>query len=136
MIKNTLENTLKKALAQHEISARGFGERDVWASLLTSGAAQARLWLNIGGVLMVVIFLLMIVLVIFYRDSGPSSLAIITGLSGVTLAGTVKVLMQIARTLFEFRTFDTLIHGIPASERAEIARGYLDSIMAKNAKDS
>lgn len=130
MRKNLTETLLEGLKQQDSGSVKGglgAPKGDFWEEILSSGEMQARIWLNVCAGLMAGVFVLMVILIFMFRNGGLPGLAAITTVSGVTLAGAVRQLIHICRTIFEFETFRILIKGLPVKERAKIARDYLRS---------
>ncbi|WIY24529.1 hypothetical protein [Parasedimentitalea psychrophila] len=125
---NSLESILSQELDSVRADAGALGGGGGRRSeIVESGAAQAKLWLNIAAGLMIVIFLLMMALVIIFRGEGVFTLSAITVLSGVTLAGTIQRIIHIARTLQDFQMFEQLTRDLPAAERASLARSLVEA---------
>lgn len=133
MIVEPVDMVLRRALDEGAGGKEmlGGGTADRILDSLASGAAQARLWLHASGILMVLIFILMIVLVILFRGSGAMTIAAITALSGVTLAGSARMLVTIAKTLSDFEILQELTRDLPRAERAKLAQILLEARASK-----
>lgn len=132
MISTNFDKALDLELERLDVEATAYGGAGGgWMRFVQSGAAQARFWLNVAGGLMVAIFVLMMVLLLVFRGAGAFPVAAITTVSGVTLAGAVKQLSSIARTLFEFEMFEDLIRDLPDAERAALAKSLMQSRKSK-----
>lgn len=129
MIVDSVDLVLRRALDQKLDGSEKLGGRTVDKILdgLSTGAAQARLWLNVSGILMVLLFILMITLVIVFRGSGAFTLAAITSFSGVTLAGGVRMLVDIAKTLNDFEILKDLLRDLPPTERTKLAKILIEA---------
>lgn len=98
---------------------RSFGGNHAKLNPYYSGRVQARFWLNISAFLSVVVFTVLVVLVIIYREESAYVIAFCSAL-GISAAGAIATIIKVAARLHQMAVLEEILGELPPEDQRSL----------------